>query len=280
MSPSQTRKNRRFLIAVGFISAFLLVVGKYLDDIEISSTTPLFVAFMASSLIGVSLGRVSRATPQPTSASGVAMLVCCYIGWRVSYFPIMVVAGTGAAFFEFTCVTLELTPWVYGPFLLCQFGLHAIVARLAVATVLTNRRGVWIASLIGLALASCMSFSKLVDVHPLPDRCWSLDAQLTAHEPAGNPYLKAFDQNRHLLHQQLLLLAAGSTYDVIPHSPWSQAVQGTLEMQFKQNPNGSTVDRVKEHYFGYLAAHSRITKTTLSAGKESQGNESHENHDL
>ena len=59
-------------------------------------------------------------------------------------------------------------------------------------------------------------------------------------------------------HVNVMLLAAGLTYETIPPSPWARTVMAVLEHAFNANPVASTQDRVVEHYLAYHSAHDRI----------------------
>jgi hypothetical protein len=239
----------------------VLIVGIILDQLTLASTSPLFAAFMTTSVLGATLGSASTWQHLAGNKQKIAYVICLYVGWRFAYFPIMVLAGTGAAYAEATALMVGIHPWVYPPFLVLMATLHAIVASVAGRALITQSLRSWTLSALAIAPAVAVSLSQVVDLHPLPDRCWNVTPRdLTARKPVSNPYLTALDRPEYPLQQRLLLFAAGSTYDWIPNAPWSKSVKGTLEGLFVKNPLGSSADRVKEHYIGYLAAHSHINE--------------------
>jgi hypothetical protein len=252
---------RTLVSTVSLSCVVLLIVGMIFDQLTLASTSPLFAAFMTASVLGATLGSASTWQHLVGKRQKIAYVICLYVGWRFAYFPIMVLAGTGAAYAEATALMAGIPPWIYAPFLVLMATLHAIVAIVAGWALITRSLRNWTLSALAIAPAVAVSLSQVVDLHPLPDRCWNVTPQdFTARKPVLNPYLTAIDRSEYRFQQRLLLFAAGSTYDLIPNAPWSKSVKGTLEGLFVKNPLGSSADRVKEHYIGYLAAHSHINE--------------------
>jgi len=54
---------------------------------------------------------------------------------------------------------------------------------------------------------------------------------------------------------KMIGLAGSVLYEFIPNAPWSQAIQGTLEQEFRNNPEGNSHDQLTYHYAAFLAAH-------------------------
>lgn len=249
----------------------LSVFGTILDHSIPISTTPLFAGFMTASVLGVALGGLPLLKHLQRPRDAVVSTLCLYVVWRLTYFPFMVFAGTGAAYGESIAIWCGFRPLIFAPFLLLMAAMHGVSTWLIGRSIVSRRRLILLP--IGLALlpAAAVSLSQSVDLHPLPDRCWhDVPNDRLINDSVGNPYLPALKRPEYQLHQRVLLLAAGLTYDLIPGSPWSQSVQVTLEQLFRENPSGSTADRVREHYFGYLAAHLRIGE---SSSQQSDHNE-------
>ncbi len=237
----------------------LVAAGVVLDLPEESSATILFCAFTFSSLAGMTMAVWCVRPHLPGRGRKFAHLVFAYIGWRVSYFPFMVFAGTFASLVEAAqvFVTGECL-WIFPSYLLAFAGLHALVALLACLPLLRWR---WWPLVIAplLLQASMISFTATEDLRPLPDHTWTLASGLPpATLPQANPYLVALAEEDYSLWQSLLPFAAGSTYWIVPHTPWAEVVQGVLEAQFNQNRQASSSQRIEEHYVGYLVAHPRI----------------------
>ena len=236
----------------------LLIAGIILDSITLTSSGPLFFAFTAVSLAGLALGSLSTWPGLKTRKQRLAYAAGLYIAWRLAWFPVMVFSGTGAAYAESLALLCRIPTSIYPCFLVLVAALHASAALLAGWPLLSKRRLAWSVAILALSPAAAVSLSGIEDRHPLPDRCWALRPGVPASPPVANPYLPALDRPEYHWHQRVLLLAAGSTYNLIPASPWSRDVQGTLEYLFLKNPLGSTADRVGEHYQGYLAAHRQL----------------------
>jgi len=259
------------LVAIVVLIAALTVFGVILDHSIPESTTPLFAGFMAASLLGVVLGGVGFGKRLGSRRNVVVFSVCLCLVWRLTYFPFMVLAGTGAAYAESVAIWCGVRPLVFAPFLMLLAALHAVTAWLTGLPVVLRLRLVWLPFGLALLPAATVSLSQPVDLHPLPDRCWHrVPDDITVSKPVANPYLPALKRPEYRIHQRVLLLAAGLTYDLIPGSPWSRSVKGTLEDSFLENPFGSTGDRVLEHYSGYLAAHPHIGETPAERNSESK----------
>ena len=253
--------RQTFVFTVSMSCLVLLIGGMILDQLTLESTSPLFAAFMTASVLGTTLGSASIWPHLASKKQQMTYAICLYIGWRFAYFPIMVLAGTGAAYTEAAALMVGIPPWIYAPFLVLMATFHAIVAIVAGWALITRSLRNWTLSALAIAPAVAVSLSQAVDLHPLPDRCWNATPHdFTARKPVSNPYLTSLDRSEYHLQQRLLLFAAGSTYDLIPNTPWSKSVKGTLGGLFNKNPVGSSADRVEEHYFGYLAAHSHINE--------------------
>lgn len=250
--------SRQRMWALSGSLGILLMTGFILDSVVPTSSSAFYCAFTVASLIGLAWGSLSAWPRLKTRKQRLAYGTGLYISWRLAWFPVMVFSGTGAAYAESLALVCHIPKSIYPWFLLLVSALHAAAAFLISWPFLSAHRFRWIVAALALFPASAISFSKLADLHPLPDRCWALHPQQTASLPVANPYLPALKRREYQWHQRLLLLAAGSTYNLIPSSPWSRDVQGTLESLFRKNPFGSTADRVEEHYRGYLAAHRRI----------------------
>ncbi|MFT4979327.1 MAG: hypothetical protein ACI8S6_005237 [Myxococcota bacterium] len=234
------------------MAAAALLVGAALDGLIAPSQPQLFWAFTAASLAGVALG--SRITPawRLWHAPLAALL------WRVTTFPVLVFSGFLASFGEWAAWSVHAPVYVYPLFLLSIVALHAAATSLLSAAL--SRRALALALSPLLLSAVLVSFTQLDDLTILPDHPWSEPAELLdPASPDANPYLPLVSFERSLP-QNTLLLCAGTTYAMIPPSPWASAVQGTLEGLTTANPDASTADRVREHYRAYLAAHRRISR--------------------
>lgn len=179
--------------------------------------------------------------------------------WRVTYFPLMVFSGHVVSISEWIHAFVGLPIWIYGIFLLVIALLHGLVSLVFGQLLAPVHRLVYAALPVLFLLACAVSFSKLEDVRVSPDPFARLaDPVPPPVAPGRNPYLPHLFGPGYLPHQRIMLLAAGLTYETIPPSPWGRTVKSVLEVLFDENPNGSTLDRVREHYRAYASAHPLI----------------------
>jgi hypothetical protein len=168
----------------------------------------------------------------------------------------MVFSGHVASIAEWLLAISGLPIFVYPAFLASVALLHgaaALAAGFVVAPPHPLLRG---GAIIAFCIAAAVSFNQWGDLHPIPDRNWSLaEPAPPPRAEAGNPYLPALSDPSYWPHQRVVLVAAGLTYETIPPSPWATTVKAVLEGQFHADPYGSSADRVREHYLAYHSAH-------------------------
>lgn len=181
--------------------------------------------------------------------------------FRLAFFPIMVNAGLVTAWVE-NIIAPSGPPPVIFPVFLPTIGLMFVGAMGIAVLVIIVPRWWSIALAVGPGvMAGLISFTATTDLHPLPDRSFWADPTpvTTPTMPVKNPYTPALNEPDVPLPRMAILSAAASTYDFVPHSPWSATIKGTLESLFLANPTGSTQDRVLEHYRAYIAAHPTLS---------------------
>ena len=233
--------------------------GLWLDRAQPLPQLALWMALQLASLCGAVLGASFWRRRFETPAVILGLAFALLLGWRVSYFPIMVFSGHVASIAEWLELAVGSPVLVYPVFLVTVATLHA-VAALGVAFLLRPpHKAVYAALVPAFAVATAVSFSNTDDFSPLPDRAWRLEAPVPpAVAPRANPYLPALGDPAYSAHVNVMLLAAGVTYETIPPSPWARTVMAVLEHAFDENPVASTQDRVVEHYLAYHSAHDRI----------------------
>ena len=253
---------RKLLVLGGLALAFgtsIFLHGLALDAAPYSQHR-LWRAVHVASLGGVALGLLAswllvlRAGWQRLLMIPLALLV-----WRVTYFPLLVFSGHVVSISEWIHAFVGLPIWIYGVFVLVIALLHGVVSFLFAQLLAPVHRLVY-AALPALFLVACaVSFSKPADLRLSPDPFATLAEPVPPPvAPGRNPYLPRLVGPGYLPHQRIVLLAAGLTYETIPPSPWGRTVKSVLEVLFDENPHGSTVDRVREHYLAYASAHPLI----------------------
>lgn len=245
--------------AAALLFTALFAVGDTIDRSGSLSQGLLFGSNYLASLGGAGLGAAWILRRADSPGWSLAAALAILIGWRVAYFPIMVFSGQVASVGEWAQRSIGMTAWVYPLLLIGASSLHAGVAILAGTAVL---RSAWIPRLaagVGLALATVVSFTQPADLTLQPDHTWEIVdnvPEVVAGE--SNPYLPAVSAAGYGLNQRVMLMAAGMTYETIPDAPWARGVRSALEGSFRDNPFGSTHDRILEHYMAYHSAHALI----------------------
>ena len=245
--------------AVALLFTALFAAGDTIDRSSSLNQNLLFTANYGASLGGAGLGAAWILRRSESLARGLAAALAILIGWRVAYFPVMVFSGHVASISEWLQGSVGMTAWVYPLFLINEAALHTGVALLAGSALLTSSWTARIGAVAGLLLACSVSFTQLADLTLQPDSIWEIEAEVPPLvEPEANPYLPAVSAPCYGLNQRVMLVAAGLTYETIPNAPWARGVRSALEESFRQNPFGSTHDRVLEHYVAYHSAHALI----------------------
>lgn len=236
-------------------TALLFAWGIVLDRAAALPQLGLLGALHVASLGGAALTGWCLLPAWQTRRERALLLGAALLGWRLAYFPIMVFSGHVASVAEWLALLGGLPVLVYPVFLLFVFGAHATVATGAAWVVRPPHLVLRYALLPAFAVALAVSVTTWRDLHPLPDRAFSLPrAPQRAVEARENPYLPALVGPGYFPTQRVMLLAAGVTYETIPESPWGRTVKSVLEADFHENPHGNTHDRVVEHYLAYHSA--------------------------
>lgn len=250
-----------------------LFAGLWFDLVTILNQPQLFVTFQVMSLTGIAVGvflswdwlspNKNKTAPAYSNFKKILLVLAAIVVWRISYFPIMVFAGWVATLGERLIVAMSeivsLPIIIYPIFFLCMLLMFAGAALAMGAIVYQKYRVAMIITVPAFMMASMVSFSKPSDIVWLPDTHVTVSNPLpTAMLPHENPYLPLLSKPEFPLQKKVLLFAAGSIYVFVPHSPWGGTVKGTLEDLFRNNPNGSTSIRIRDHYESYHVAHKLI----------------------
>ncbi len=249
------------LAGIGFITLCIaLFAGRWLDQMKILNQTALFVVFQIVSLGGAATTLLWWLGQTQTPLQQGLVVVAALLAWRVSYFPIMVFAGWIATLVERLSLSFKTVPIAIYPIYLLFMALLNGVAVLAAGAIATLEWNFLLpVTLPAFAIATMISFIAPIDFKLLPDTEVRFNEPLPPSAlPKSNAYLSALKSGQYSLRSRLLLFAGGSVYQLIPHSPWSATVKGTLEELTRKQPSGSATLRVREHYFAYHCAHHLI----------------------
>lgn len=246
---------RKYLLAPFVGLVLCIVLGAVIDRSNYCQPL-MFTALHLVGLSGIALGLWFRWPQLESSFERAGTLVLAYLGWRISYFPLMVFAGHGASIGELVITYLPVVPVViYPTFFIALFTMNTAVAVVA-SLFVKLRPWFWYGAVAPpLVMACLISFTAVEDLHPLPDRFLTLDRPLPPTVRAReNPYYPALSQDLPI-HRKPLVFAAGTAYATIPETPWAGVVKGVLETDFKRDPLASSTTRVAEHYLAYACGH-------------------------
>ena len=232
-----------------------------MDSQPTISIGTLFFAFYGASLSGLLIGLLVAWQHVIVLRQRISLLLLALIVWRIAYFPFFVLAGWAATWSDWFFFTLAASfSVVYSVFLFVILLLHAI----AVATAwiaLHNRR--WIVVLTAFPFcthAILVNFNQSEDFSLLPDRTIQRSATIPSVIPKeGNIYSTLLQHDRYNFAQRALLHSGRILYTLIPKAPWSATVKKIIAHGIRNNPVGSSADRIYEHYISYVAAHPCIS---------------------
>ena len=247
--------------------AGLIAIGLWLDARVALSENVLQIVFYSSSLVGVGFALVSLLAGLRTRWQQVLVVCLAYLVWRVAYFPVLVLAGYAAGWWEALHLHWIGSSSIYPAFLVAMAVLNAwamgvagwILLRLLRVKPLqlgwANGLALFSSSLLGM-LAVTVAFSHPLDWHSIPDTSAIDDKPLPSPAlPMMNPYETAAQETGLNWRQRTLFTAAALTYDLVPeNTQWSRVVKGTMEQEFMGTSDTTTAFCTKIHYRAFRAA--------------------------
>jgi len=274
MYPTATTAPRRPWASwpgFGVLSLLTVLGGLYLDGKQNLSITDLYVAFYVTSLAGAAFGIWPFIFAAWGPRARFAALIAAIILWRIAYFPVFVLAGWVATWFDWFAYAADLSvAAIYPVFLFAIFAMHLTVASVSLLMVL---RRVWLLLIPGiplLVLAILVSFNRPADIRVLPDRAITREPEIPSRTlPQGNVYAGLLTGGEYNLAQQVLLYSGLILYELIPAAPWSSTVKHIIAQGVLENPSGSTADRIYEHYLAYLIAQPCVRRGEKCSRKNS-----------
>ncbi len=263
-------KNHRSQWLVYGGLTILIFLGLVIDQLDSLDQRVLFVSFHLSGIIGLCLATYFVFKQIDIVWLRALFAIVVFLLWRISYFPIMVLAGYFGGLGESVAHYFGLYQ-VYPAFLLSIAVMNFIVVALAGLAVLAIfykyvqlhkptliYRSIFTSITLPLVvIALAVSFSHPSDWHALPDTALIDKKPLPSPAlPEINPYWTALEKDGISWQQQILFAAAAITYDNIPeNTQWSQVVRGTLEKDFVTTPVITTAFCTRIHYRAFMTAH-------------------------
>jgi len=259
----------RTILWAASLAGACVLFGRYLDHRPTLTHQMLIIAFHGTSL-GASLLLIATVGPkQRTLFARVALALALLLAWRISYFPLLIIAGYVAAVGEGLLLHVPIHS-VYPLYLFSHFCLHGMVAYLTVQIFmrLRQRPPLLLLGCMPLAfIAISISFIHPHDWQDLPSDAYSVTLEAaTATLPTSNPYWRVQHEHNAPWQHKLLFFAAAITYDWLPqNAAWSRYVQGTLETEFTHTAlaQRSTHLFILSHYRAFIAAQPFLAPTRV-----------------
>jgi hypothetical protein len=238
----------------------LTLVGISIEMNPTARPWQLFVGLHLAGLAAMAYVSLSLMKSLPTKIKRYGFVVLQLLAFRIAYFPIVVFAATVACYVELLLQDLPgNVPFRIFPALLVSAALMFAAINWILFQALKGKAGFYVLIIIMTIPALLISFADRHDLTVLPDNNWSDIQSLPAiAQPQANPYVLGYESNQFSAGQKLTAFAGRVLYEFIPQAKWSQAVQGTLEQEFRNKPGGNSHDQLRSHYAAFLAAHQAI----------------------
>ncbi|MFA5923978.1 MAG: hypothetical protein WC856_22260 [Methylococcaceae bacterium] len=243
--------------------ALLAVFGISIEMDPTAKPWQLFTGLHLAGLGAMSCMYLWALKDLPTKNKRYGFVILQFLAFRIAYFPIVVFAATVACYSELLLqhLPVDLPIKIFPAFFISAAVMFASIG--VVSFWALKGKTVLYGPMVVLGIpALLISFADMQDLTMLPDNNWAdLQPLPSITHPQTNPYSLAYASNHSSAGQKMIGLAGRVLYEFIPKAPWSQAVQGTLEQEFRNNPEGNSHDQLKYHYAAFLAAHQSIKST-------------------
>lgn len=220
----------------------LLCIGIYSDlypSILMPYLIPVFygIAFMVTVHMQYALRKKSILT-----YSGLFLF-----SFRISFFPALVIAGYFASLMNsilWLSLDIEAPHTFFFPLLYLVMMVFSAFLLLSLSSGMKRLIG------LGAIVMCCMiSFTSFHDLHLVDPLLYSIkeEGRGTECDDRKNYYEELLQESSGIS-SSFLLLNAAITYELIPPSPWGREVRDRLACLAYQNPEGSSRDRLEEHF--------------------------------
>ncbi len=238
----------------------LAIFGISIEICPAAQAWQLFTGFHLAGLAAMVWMSLWGLKQLPTKGKRYGFIILQLLAFRIAYFPIVVFSATVACYSEL------LLQQFFGNWPITIFPAFFVSAALLFAMIgwilflALNGKTVLYGLLIVLGMpALLISFADTKDLTFLPDNNWlDIKPLPPVSLPQENPYLSGLTSENGSAGQKMIGLAGRVLYDFIPKAPWSQMVQGILEQEFRNHPDGNSHDQLTDHYAAFLAAHQAI----------------------
>ena len=243
-----------------FLLSSLAVLGLSVEINPNSQAWQLFSGFHLAGLSAITCVSLWGLKQLPSNAKRYGFIVLQLLAFRIAYFPVVVFSATAACYSELLLQYLSIDlPIKIFPALFVSAALLFAFINYVLFLALKGKKIVYpLIIILGLP-GFLISFADVKDLTFFPDNNWAdINPLPMVTQPRSNPYLLADSSIHSNMGQQVISLAGKLLYELIPKAPWAQAVQGTLEQEFTNNPNGNSHDQLTYHYSAFLAAHQAL----------------------
>ena len=240
--------------------ALLAVLGISIEINPEAQAWQLFTGFHLAALAAMACMSLWGLRKLPTKGKRYGFIILQLLAFRIAYFPIVVFSATAACYSELLLqyVSIDLPIKIFPALFVSAAVMYATIAYV-IFWALTGKAALYgLMFMLGIP-ALLISFANPQDLTFLPDNNWAdIQPLPPVSLPQANPYLLGVTSTQSSIGQKMIGLAGRVLYEFIPKAPWSQAVQGTLEQEFINHPNGNSHDQLTYHYAAFLAAHQAI----------------------
>lgn len=246
-------------------AAALLVIialfGVYLDSLVAVSALNLHQIFLVTSIVtaaGVLTGYYNCKASYPER---IIVCIATVIVWRISFFPLLVLAGCITSWANAATNALSISAVVYPVFLVSFALLFAGAVWWAIHVLRTKRLIASVAAVCLATLATIVSFIAPADFKwPLLRSSTNLTLAAPIVAPGMNPYPLILSKAQLNWRQQLLMRIGSLTYQSLPErgAPWALSVKGSLEHLLRNASGYRSELFLVDHYRAFSAAHPKL----------------------
>ena len=243
----------------------LILLGIFGFSVEINphvQSWQLFSGFHLAGLVAMSSVSLVYLKQLPTRNTRFTFVVLQLLAFRIAYFPIVVFSATASCYSELLLsqINIDLPIKIFPTMFVCATILFAII-NLTLFWALNGKTAFYTLIIVILGTpALLISFADANDLTIFPDDNWAdIEPLPQIAMPQENPYGLTLTSTHYSIGQKMIGLAGQTLYDLIPSSPWSQLVLGTLEKAYLDNPDGNAHDQLRYHYGAFIAAHNRLS---------------------
>jgi len=219
-----------------------LIAGLLLDQQQNPGLKSLSYCYSLASILGVLAVTAPALLHAKNWISAAVVIVLAVVAWRISFFPIMVIAGFLTTIAENMQLWFTEQSIIFAVLFLIAALLHTFSTYMAIALIQGSisyiKKALMLIVAIPLALlAIAVSFVHQSDLEILPFSIQQ-NAPLAVEVslPSYNPYEALLKLGGHSWQETTLYYAGLITYELVPkQGTWTQYTKGTLEQDLRNS---------------------------------------------